>query len=791
MPKEANRYIAVDPFRIVEEDFHRERSKVSESLFTLSNEYMGVRGYFEEGYTGESLRGAFYNGLFEYRDIPHPTGTEFKGFVHQGHFMPNGPDWLYTRIRSFSGELLDLASSSFFRFKRILNMQNGELSRSFIWHISPEEEYGIVFRRFLSMVDPRYGMQSIEIESVKGPGVLEVILGVDAGTVHSEYGRACFRKENERIILFHDGAEEASDSGQIPLAQIEQISRTRKSGRSVAVRLFITGNMDPEPGGNPDPVEDEDLTALSLRFSLEKGKPLRLEREAAIILPRDNDRTLTRGASFPDFPEKVRLCFLKGLERSGEDWTDFWRDNDITLEGDPENQQGIRFCLFHLRQSYHGRDPMLNVTAKGLSGESYGGWTWWDTETYCLPFYLFSNPESAKSLLLYRYHTLEGALKRSRELDCEGARYPMCTINGEEACGTWQHCDLEIHVSAAVAYGIYHYHRVTGDDAFLFGPGLEMLVEISRYYASRGDWSPRTGDFGFWGVMGPDEFQMMVHNNTYTNFLAQRAMLFTVETLATWEKKSPEGYQVLTERRSLKKGEPPEWERKARSMRINLDRESGIYEQHDGFFDLPHVDAESIPPDKYPLYKHWAYVRIFRNDLLKQPDVLLMQFLYGSSFSRKSKEANFCYYEPRCTHESSLSPAIHSILAYELGMEEKGWNYLGHAFRLDLDDFNRNSCDGLHTTSMASAWMNFVYGIGGLRSDGDTLSLSPILPRQWKGYAFSLRYRGSLLKVDVAREKWTLRLVEGGPLRLLMCGREHELSGRGAAATGKLESREK
>jgi maltose phosphorylase len=368
---------------------------------------------------------------------------------------------------------------------------------------------------------------------------------------------------------------------------------------------------------------------------------------------------------------------------------------------------------------------------------------------------------AAKSLIDFRYKTLPQALARARDLDCEGACYPIATSDGTESCTLWQHASLQFQPTTAVAYAIWHYVQVTGDITFLQTEGAEMLVEICRFLASRGQWSA-TGKFGYYAVMGPDEFQMMVNNNAYTNYMARRTFEFTLQAL--------EGIDLETLGYST--AELETWRSMAANMYIPYDPATGLYEQHEGFFDLPHIDIDGIPVEDFPLYHHWSYDRIYRNDMIKQPDVLMFMFLYNQSFSLEEKRANYDYYEPRCIHESSLSPSVHSILASELGRYQEAFDFFRFATRIDLDNYNRNTGEGIHTTSIAAAWMNIVYGFGGMRSDGELLSFKPSIPAHWHTYRFQVFYRGSTIRVEVSQIEVCIRVAEGEPVKIRVGSQE-------------------
>lgn len=455
-------------------------------------------------------------------------------------------------------------------------------------------------------------------------------------------------------------------------------------------------------------------------------------------------------------------------------WENVWAKFDIKIDGDLKNQQGIRYCIFQLQQTYHGQDPTNNIGAKGLTGEAYNGHAFWDTETCCLPYYLFTNLKAAKNLLEFRYSTLAEAKNRARQLDCEGACYPIATLNGEEACTLWQHASTQFQPSTGVAYGIWHYVHLSEDNEFLYNHGAEMLTEIARFLRSRGDYSAATGKFGFYGVMGPDEFQVMVNHNSYTNYMAKMTFLYTIQVLKEMKSTAPEQYAALQAKTNVTEVEINEW-KNAADQTLLLQEANGLFEQHDGYFDLPHINVDQIPVEDFPLYSHWSYDRIYRNDMIKQPDVLMFQFLYNQQFSKAEKRVNYEYYEPRTIHESSLSPSVHSVLASELGKHEEAFDFFGFATRMDLDNYNRNTREGLHTTSIAAAWVNIVYGFGGLRSDGPVLILNPTIPKKWNSYTFRVDYKQAIIEVHVEKTEAIFRVLNAETAAVMIYGKEETL----------------
>ncbi len=737
MQKEPDAYFKLDPWCIIEEGYDPSRNRVSESVFTLANEAMGVRGFIDEGVAVSSLRGHYFNGVYEVDTDPAAPG--YKGIVQKTHFMVNAVDWLHTRI-FIDDEPLDLAKERIIAFERTLDMRDGVLTRR-VDIARGDKRLKIEFCRLLDMQKTEHAYQTIRVEA-DATTKLGVRVGLDTATSHG--GKTGF------WTLLEKRLENVGAAAK---------TQTRTTGQVVVSAYRLSTSHPPAKAFDDGERFGHEFTCTldeNTSFFLEKRITNTVYKDVAPLDALERALATTeRQATYAN----AKTCALAY-------WNDFWRRCDIVIDGDVLNQQGIRFCLFQLRQTYQGADPTHNIGAKGLSGEAYSGHTFWDTETYCFPFYLFTDAAAAKRLLLYRRSTLDAAKRRARELDCEGACYPVATLTGEEGCTLWQHASLQFQPSTGVAYAIRHYVRITGDTDFLIDEGFDMLLEISRFLASRGQWNANRTRFGFYAVMGPDEFQMMVHHNAYTNYMAKRTFDFIIET-----------YERHRERLQRFGNLDADIERfKKLSKAMYIPRRNALIEQHEGYFDLPHLDISSIPKEAFPLYNTWSYDRIYRNDMIKQPDVLMFMFLHSDDFTLEEKRENYEFYEPRTIHESSLSPSIHSILASELGKETDALRYFGFATRMDLDDYNRNTNEGLHTTSLAAAWMNIVYGFGGFRSDGDAIRLSPTLPAAWTRYMFSLTLRKTILKVTVERDR-VLIDVEGPPVPCDVYGKKRILKG--------------
>lgn len=748
MAKTADYHFKIHPWKIIEDAFQAEYALVAESVFSLGNEYMGIRGYFEEGYSGPRLQGSYFNGVYE-RKVKKEEGG-YLGVVRETEYMINAVDWLYLRI-SAGGETLDFQNAAISCYRRELDMGTGLLSRSFRWNLKSGEALDVRMERLVSMEHISLGAQRVMVSSVNYEGEITVVSGLDFNTFHGS-GKKRRWEETDR------GAEKNG---------LFLSARTKTTGQSVTSKCTFGGSL--ADSAVKERADGDKLVAWKYTAQLAAGGSLTLEKAVQNFSPlfqADGEEKIL----------KEQDVFGALLESNRAWWKRVWERSDIEIGGDEENQQGIRFCIFQMYQTCHGAVPGANIGAKGLTGEAYNGNAFWDTETYCLPFFLFHDKEAARNLLFFRYATLEEAKKRAKELDCEGAFYPVATISGRECCDLWQHASLQLQASTAIAYGIWCYEKITGDYSFMEQYGLEMLIEISRMLATRGSYNNAHTHYGYYGVMGPDEFQMMVHHNCYTNLMGKFTFCYTLRTMERMQEEKPQLLADILKKTKCGSEEPERWKRLEADMLILFDEKTGLFEQHQGFFELPHVDVNDIPMEQFPLYSHWSYDRIYRNDMIKQPDVLMFLLLFNSSFSEEVLRANYECYEPRCIHESSLSPSVHSILASQLHKNEEAFEFFRFATRMDLDNYNRNTGEGLHTTSIAAAWMNIVYGFGGLRSDGETLSLAPSIPNNWRRYSFRIVSHEQVVCVEVERGRVLLHMPKGGKLTFLIYGKERTLS---------------
>ena len=489
----------------------------------------------------------------------------------------------------------------------------------------------------------------------------------------------------------------------------------------------------------------------------------------------------------------VGYGFSHLLKEQGQYMDDFWARSDLQVveavgakRSTIEVQQAIRFNLFHILQAT-ARAEGSGMPAKGLTGQAYDGHYFWDTEIYVLPFLIYTAPHIAKNLLRFRHRLLDKARERARQLNQKGAMYPWRTINGEEASAYYAAGTAQYHINADIMYGLKKYVQATGDEDFLFHEGAEMLVETARLWSHLGFYCEhRGGQFCLDSVTGPDEYNVMVDNNTYTNLMARENLRYAAATVQALGVRRPDLFTALLHKTRLDLAEVEEWKRAAERMYVPYDEELGINAQDDDFLQRQRWDFELTPPEKHPLLLFFHPLTIYRYQVIKQPDLVLAMFLLGHEFSGEMKKRNFEYYDPLTTADSSLAPCIQSIMAAEIGDLKRAEEYADVAMRIDLEDIAGNLKDGCHLAAMAGVWMLYVYGFAGLRDYDGCLSFRPRLPETLERLRFSLIFRDHVLEVDASRHSTRYRLCQGSRLSIRHEDEEIQLSSERPFAVGAI-----
>ena len=466
------------------------------------------------------------------------------------------------------------------------------------------------------------------------------------------------------------------------------------------------------------------------------------------------------------------MVFKSLLKEQKEAWAEKWSTSDIIIEGDAAAQQGIRFNIFQLNQTYSGEDERLNIGPKGFTGEKYGGTTYWDTEAYCLPFYLATaNQRVSRNLLIYRYKHLEKAIENAAKLGFKNgaALYPMVTINGEECHNEWEITFEEIHRNGAIAYAIYDYIRYTGEKEYLAPKGFEVLLGISRFWAQRINWSEAKSKYVMLGVTGPNEYENNVNNNFHTSNMAVWTLKYTLEAIEYLKAEHPEVYAQSVEKTNFNEtNETHAWKDIIKNMYFPYDEKRNIFLQQDGFLDKDLSPVSTINPAERPIHEHWSWDRILRSPYIKQADTLQSIYWFEDDYDNATIARHFDFYEPLTVHESSLSSCIHAILAAKIGRGDKAYEMYLRTSRLDLDDYNNDTCDGLHITSMGGTWMAFVIGMGGMRIKDNKLILNPYIPEKWKSYNFKINFRGAHLNISISHEKTEVINENNVPVEIIL-----------------------
>ena len=749
------RIMEVSPWTLRSAKLEKEHKRLQESLTSLGNGYMGMRGSFEETYSADSHLGTYIAGVW----FPDKTRVGWWKNGYPKYFGKAINALNFSKVKIFvDGQEVDLAKNDVAGFSIELNMQHGVLRRSFT-------VFGVRFDvcKFLSVAQKELAVIRWEAVSVDGKTHqvrIDSIIDADVKNEDSNYEEKFWQVLDKGVS--DDRSYIATQTVANPFG-VEQFI--------VNAEQTFAGSFKALGGSQTD-------WQVSNSFEAEVGStPETFEKRVIVTTSRDYQGLEAVKAAGRALSEKIAgVAFETLLDAHKAGWLHRWEIADVVIEGSDEAQQGIRFNLFQLFSTYYGEDARLNIGPKGFTGEKYGGATYWDTEAYAVPLYLaLAEPEVTRNLLQYRRNQLPQAQHNAREQGLAGALYPMVTFTGIECHNEWEITFEEIHRNGAIPYAIYNYTNYTGDESYLAKEGLEVLVEVSRFWADRVHFSKRNGKYMIHGVTGPNEYENNINNNWYTNTLAAWVLDYTREALAKY----------LRPDLNVSAAELEKWADISANMYRSHDEELGVFVQHDGFLDKDIRPVSALSPDDLPLNQKWSWDKILRSPFIKQADVLQGIYFFGDRFNMDEKRRNFDFYEPMTVHESSLSPCIHAILAAELGKEEKAVEMYQRTARLDLDNYNNDTEDGLHITSMTGSWLAIVQGFAQMKTWGGKLSFAPFLPSAWTGYAFHINYRGRLIKVAVGKENVVFTLLKGEPLDLQVYGKDITLNGSHTVALEK------
>jgi maltose phosphorylase len=496
--------------------------------------------------------------------------------------------------------------------------------------------------------------------------------------------------------------------------------------------------------------ETNEKIQFCYEVAVAKGQTTTLQKIGGYTVSMNHENTVKAAENV--IAKALEIGMSQLTENQKVAWAKIWEMSDITIEGDVKAQQGIRFNIFQLNQTYLGKDSRLNIGPKGFTGEKYGGSTYWDTEAYCIPFYMATKDQQvARNLLAYRYNQLDKAIENAEKLGFKNgaALYPMVTMNGEECHNEWEITFEEIHRNGAIAFAIYNYYRFTGDYSYIPEKGLEVLIGIARFWHQRATFSSHKNKYVILGVTGPNEYENNVNNNFYTNYIAKWCIQYTLEQIEKTACEYPEDYVRINRKVQLDATEMAAMKKVADNMYFPYSEEHGVYLQQDGFLDKELITVANLDQSQRPINQKWSWDRILRSPYIKQADTLQGFYFFEDHFTREELEKHFDFYEPFTVHESSLSPCVHSIQAALLDRMEQAYTFYLRTSRLDLDDYNKEVEEGLHITSMAGTWMSIVEGFGGMRVKNNQLHFEPKIPKEWRGYSFKVNFRNAIVKVQV------------------------------------------
>ena len=731
-----------------------------DAVFTLGNGYLGCRGFFDEEQEGavETLGGIYMAGVFGKGALKAWNGMHRE--------LVNTPNFLWTSIK-IDGEQLHQRPGSVKRFKRVLDMKRGVLSREFLWTSKKTgKQVKVFFERFMSVADIHHAGQRIRIEAKGEPVSVAISAGIDAGvTQHNMVTTLPLpiqpgRPQLEPVELGEDTLSckvfTLPDGVGIHEGQLLSFSYSNGSGSRIAA--------------------DSTDKRIGTRFSakLQGDGALEMSKVVTFFTSRDGDAAALLAETMAQAPDYDTL-----LERHVAKWAEKWESADIRIDGAQDDQQAIRYNLFQLMQAAPEHDSRVSLGARGLSGEMHEGSVFWDNEIFKLPFFTMTNPAATRSMLHFRHRTLGAAKQHAKDLWLDGAMYAWKSgVDGVEETEVGVGAYYAIHIVADIAYALRQYWAMTGDDDFLYRYGVEIFLETARFWKSRMQWNAAGGYYEIRSVRGPNEYDQMVHNNAYTNFFAEENIKSALDAIERMKKAKPAEWKKLAAKCKFTDAEGKAWKDVVGKMLIPRG-EDGLILEDDAYllrapFDFKRGKTDgrrvidwALPLEAMPFYQ-----------ITKQSDVVTLVNLFWDRFSEEEARQAYDFYEPRTVHDSSLSFAPYAVLAARLGRVEEAYRYFRECAYLDITDTQLNSISGVHFANLGGTWQATVFGFGGVRVSLDgKVEIAPHLPEAWKSIAFRLHVRGNVLEVVAKGNEAAVSLVRssGAPVDLSVNGKAVEL----------------
>ncbi|NLG23504.1 MAG: glycoside hydrolase family 65 protein [Actinomycetales bacterium] len=766
-PLDRTRFPA-EPWRLVETDYRGDDLGVTETIFAVGNGYLGLRGNVEEG-RDTHTHGTFVNGFHETWRIKH--AEDAFGLARVGQTIVNVPDPKVIKLYVEDEPLL-LADADLEDYERSLDFRDGMLRRSLVWRTSSGKRVRVTTTRMVSFPERHLALMTMDLEMLDG----DAPIVISSQLLNRQDG---FDEYHVRAAAMGEGLDPRKAEG-FDRRVLDPQSHWAKGRRALLGYVCHESRMtlavatehvlETENPYTEESACENDSAKHVFRIEAKAGHPIHLEKWVTYHTSRGvpvrelSDRCLRT-------LDRVRQDGLEQLHAEQRAWLDdFWSRADVTTPGQPAVQQAIRWNLFQLAQA-SARADTTGVPAKGVTGSGYGGHYFWDTEVYVMPFLTYTAPQAARNALRFRHNMLAAARARASDMSQNGALFPWRTINGEEASAYFAAGTAQYHINADVAHALMQYVNATGDRTFLLREGLDILVETARMWADLGFWSIN-GDrhFHIHGVTGPDEYTTVVNDNLFTNVMARENLANAAAAVTELRASDPGDYARVVARLGLRDEEVEEWQQAAAAMFIPFDEELRVHPQDLHFLEREVWDLPQTPADKRPLLLHFHPLVIYRFQVLKQADVVLAMYLAGHSFTLDEKRANFEYYDPITTGDSTLSAVVQSIVAAEVGYHDMALRYFYDGLFVDLDDRHGNTSDGVHVASTGGVWAGLVAGFGGMRDHDGLLTFDPRLPSSWPELGFRLGWNGRRLQVVVRADELRLQVLEGDPVEVQVRG---------------------